>query len=356
MSLRIQPVATDLYLPLAEAGETLDPYTVHTYYFGCTVPSAGIGAYIYLRAQPTFGLCQGGVVVFRGLDNTVVLDAEYHDYRATMPWPEVDGNVIRTANGLTITVVVPGELIRMHYASPDGTTSLDLEQRAITPLIARGHIVPGEEDHHAGARREPGGIEQFMQATGSLVLRGERHDVDCLAVRDRSWLQVRGENPGGAKKSPPIGWTPISFGEELSLNVTSIENRDTGPAWLGIYGIPDGAPTHYSGWISRSGQTRAVARVRRNVLEYHPSQHAALRQELEIEDERGETYRFRGEAVAMSAMHSWPNIAFHDSVYRWTDERGRVTHCTYQEIWYDDYQRAMKARAAAHPRQTVQAR
>jgi hypothetical protein len=347
MSLALQPGATDLFVPLAEEGEVLDPYTVHTHYFVFSIPEAGIGAYVYLRLQTAFGLSQGGPVIFRGLDNTALLDAEYHDYRATMPWPQVEGNVIRVANGYTITVVEPGALIRLQYASPDGRTSFDLEQRAISPLVARGHIVPGEEDHHAGARREPGGIEQFMQVTGELVLHGERHEVDCRAVRDRSWLQVRGEDPGGVRRSPPIGWTPISYGEELSLNVTSIENRDTGPAWLGVYDVPDDAPTFYSGWVARGGETRAVARVRRNVLAYHPTQFAALRQELEIEDEQGEVYRFTGEAIAMATMHSWPNIAFHDSVYRWTDEQGRTTHCTYQEIWFDEYQRAMKARRAA---------
>ncbi|MCW3015095.1 MAG: hypothetical protein JWO02_2187 [Solirubrobacterales bacterium] len=344
MSLALQPGATDLYLPVAEAGEVLDPYTVHTYYFGFSVPEAGIGAYLYFRAQPAFGLSQGGPVIFRGLDNTALLDAEYHDYRATMPWPQVQGNTITTANGYVITVLEPGELIRLQYTSPDGTTSFDIEQRAISPLVARGHIVPGEEDHHAGARREPGGIEQFMHATGELTLRGERFDVDCLAVRDRSWLQVRGEEPGGARRSPPVGWTPISFGPDLSLNVTSMENKDTGPAWLGVYDVPDDAPTFYSGWIARGEETRAVVRVRRNALEYHPFQYSVTRQELEIEDDQGEVYRFTGEALAMTPMHSWPNIAFHDSLYRWTAEDGRTAHGTYQEIWWDDYQRAMAAR------------
>ena len=31
--------------------------------------------------------------------------------------------------------------------------------------------------------------------------------------------------------------------------------------------------------------------------------------------------------------------------YRWEDEQGRVTHCTYQEVWFDRYQRAVKARS-----------
>jgi hypothetical protein len=345
MSLALQPGSTDLHLPRAEPGEALDPYTVHTYYFGLSVPEAAIGAYIYVRAQPAFDLSQGGVVVFRGLDNEALLDAEHHDYRATMPWPEVDGSRVTLANGLEIDVVEPGERILVRYTSPDGATRLEVEQRAISPLVARGHVVPGEEDHHASAAKEPGGIEQFMHCTGELVLRGERFDVDCLAVRDRSWSQIRTEDPGGAKPSPPIGWTPISFGEELSLNITSMEDPDTDPAWKDVYDIPEGTPTFYVAWIASDGETRAVRRVRRNVLAYHPTQHVALRQELEVEDEHGETYRFTGEAIAMSPMHSWPNIAFHDSVYRWTDEQGRVAHGTYQEIWWDAYQRAMTRRA-----------
>ena len=55
----------------------------------------------------------------------------------------------------------------------------------------------------------------------------------------------------------------------------------------------------------------------------------------------------RGEAIASASLPAWPNTSFHDSVYRWEDAEGRVTHATYQEIWFDTYQRAMVARAAA---------
>lgn len=338
-----QPGDTDLFLPRPAKGEEMHPYTVHTHYFGLSVPEAGIGAYIYLRCQPAFDLSQGGVSVFRGMDNVALLDADYHDYRVTMPWPEIDGNVIRVANGLTIDVIEPGEVINVRYESPDGTTKLDVEQRAITPLLARGHIVPGEDDHHDDPHRESGGIEQFMHCTGELTLRGERFDVDCKAVRDRSWLQIRGEDPGGARKSPPLGWTPMCFGD-FAFNAVSFEAKDTDPAWLGVYDIPDDTPTSFYSWVVRDGDIRKLEHVRRDVLEYEPRMHAAARQVVEATDSAGDTYRFTGEAVSMAAMYSWPNVGFHDSLYRWTDEEGREAFCTYQEIFYDDYQRAMKAR------------
>lgn len=346
MAIATQPGTTDLHLPLPAPGETVDPYTVHTHYFGLTVPEVGLGAFIYARYQPAFPLCQGGVVLFRGTENRTVLDAVHHDYRTTMPWPETTDTAITLPNALRIESVEPGQVLRITYTSPDGATTIDVEQRAITPLLARGYIMPGEDDHHdRDGGTPPGGIEQFMRCTGEVVVRGERFDVDCLAVRDRSWSQIRREDPGGARRHPPLGWTPMSFGEDLSLNATSVEHPDGDPAWAGIYELDPDRPLHHESWIVRDGEPRRVVDVRRTVHARHPRTFMPVRQDLEVTDEAGETLRFTGEAIAISPVHAWPNIAFHDSVFRWTDERGRVTHCTYQEVWYDEFQRAMTARA-----------
>lgn len=343
MSLALAPGSTDLLLPRGQPGDHTHPYTVHTYYFGFTIPEAGIGGYLYFRAQPAFGLCQGGPVIYRGLDNTELLDAEFHDYRATMPWPTITDTTITVPNGYVIEWLEPGRLARLRYRSPDGAVRFELEQRAITPLLARGHIVPGEDDHHARAVDQPGGSEQFMHVTGELELRGERHSVDCLHVRDRSWNQVRTEDPGGARPHPPLGWTPICFGADLALNTTSIEPEDSDPAWKGLYQLPDGAQPFFNSWVVRNGEPRRLVSVRRTVHRYHPILHCALEQELEAADDTGERYHFGGHALALAPMHSWPNIAFRDSVFRWknlTDDR--VAHCTYQEICYDTYIRAQR--------------
>jgi hypothetical protein len=315
------------------------------------VPAAQIGAYLYFRAQPGLGLCQGGPVIFRGLDNAALLDAAYHDYRSTMPWPTIRGNTITTAAGYRIEWVLPGHLARLTYTSPDRSTSFDLEQQAISPLLARGHVIPGENDHHdtddAGSGRAPGGSEQFMHVTGTLTLRGETFDVDCYNVRDRSWNQIRTEDPGGAQPIPPLGWTPICFGADLAFNTTSIELPDTSPAWAKFYDLPKGFDPSVYSWVVVDGEPLRLTHVRRNVHEYHPVLLAATKQEIDAEDERGGRYHFLGEAIAMNPVHSWPNIGFCDSVYRWTADDGRVTHCTYQEIFYDLYVQGMRAKARA---------
>jgi len=196
---------------------------------------------------------------------------------------------------------------------------------------------------------EPGGTEQFMHCVGDLVVRGERYDVDCFAARDRSWRQVRTEDQGGARPMPPVGWSPMYFGQDLVFNQISFEPEDTAPAWSGLFTVPSDAPTHHYAWVYSDGEVREITKVRRDVLEYHPSSYVAIKQEIEAEDEDGRSYRFTGDAIAASAIPAWPNAGFNDSVFRWEDERGRVTHCTYQELWADTYQRAMTQRSRRAP-------
>jgi hypothetical protein len=344
VTLRTHPAETDLLLPLPATGETWDPHLIHTHYFGFSVPDAQIGAFLYVRYQPAFPLSQGGVCVFQGTDNVEYTDIAYLDYEITMPWPRVEGTTITTDNGLCIDFLEPGRTARISYRSGDGGTSIDVVAEAVTPLLARGHVMPGEEAHHDVAR-EPGGTEQFMHMTGELVLDGTRHPVDCYAPRDRSWRQTRVERRG-AVASPPVGWSPMYFGPDLIFNQISFEPLDTNPAWAGLYDVGD-RPSHHFAWIQRGEETRSITRVRRNVLEYHPRIHLPMRQEITAQDECGEVYRFRGEAIACASLPAWPNTSFHDSVYRWEDEQGRVAHATYQELWFDRYQQAMKRRSLA---------
>ncbi|WP_205698868.1 tyrosine protein kinase [Conexibacter sp. SYSU D00693] len=345
MALETHPAASDLWLPLPEDGAAWEPHTIHTHYFGFSIPEAEIGAFLYVRYQPAFPLCQGGVCLFRGRGNVQVTDMDFVDYEMTMPWPAIDGHSITTANGLRIELLEPGRVARISYTSNDGRTSLDVTQTAVTPLFARGHVMPGE-DERQDASMAPGGSEQFMHVTGELVLRGERFAVDCHAPRDRSWRQVRVERQG-AVPVPPVGWSPMWFGDDLVLSQVSFEAPDTDPAWAGIYQVPPDRPTHHFAWIVVDGEARDVRSVRRDVLERDPFTYMALRQELELVDETGAAHRFSGEALATATLPAWPNVSFHDSVFRWQDERGRTTHASYQEIWFDDFQRAMRDRFLA---------
>jgi hypothetical protein len=297
MAIAIHPPETDLIVPLPGPDEHWDPHTIHTHYFGIEIPEAEIGAFIYFRYMPYFPLCQGGPIIYQGMNNLATTDAAFHDYEITMPWPQIDGNRITMANGISVEFDEPGSHCRIAYTSTDGRTKLDVEARAVTPLKARGHVVPGEELHTG---QESGGTEQFMHYTGELVLHGERYDVDCVMPRDRSWRQVRAESRD-ANLHPPVTWTPMYFGDDFAFNQVGIESPDTHPAWEGIYDIPAGAPTHH----------------------------------------------FEGRPIAFCPIMMWPNISAFDSIFRWEDGHGRVCHGTVQTMHVEAFAHKLKAARAS---------
>jgi hypothetical protein len=119
LSTAVHQPETDLIVPLPN-GERWDPHTIHTHYFGLSVPEAQLGAFIYVRYQPAFPLCQGGVCIFRGFDNVSPLDIDFLDYQLTMPWANIEASTITTANGLRIEFLEPGRTARVTYCSNDG--------------------------------------------------------------------------------------------------------------------------------------------------------------------------------------------------------------------------------------------
>src|ERR1700738_4484112 len=136
MAFATHPPDTDLIVPLPD-GEQWHPHTIHTHYFGFSIPEAEIGAFLYVRYMPYFPLCQGGVCIFQGTENVAPIDIAFLDYEMTMPWPKIDGRVIQTANGLRIEFLEPRSSARITYASKDGETALDVTQTAVTPLLVR---------------------------------------------------------------------------------------------------------------------------------------------------------------------------------------------------------------------------
>lgn len=335
---------TDMLLALPQNGETWDSHTVHTHYFGFDIASEGIGAFLYIRHMPAFPLAQGGVVIFQGNENNDIFDCAFVDYELTMPWVSVDGHTIRLDNGYQIEFLELGKKARLTYESHDGKCKFDVTQTAISPLVSRGHIIPGEEIN-SDSSRTPGGTEQMMHCTGFLELNGKRYDVNCYPARDRSLNQIRTEARRKAKIVPPVGYTPMAFGEDLIFCQTGFEDPEKDPVWKGLYKLPDGIPTHHFAWCYENGTQIGVDRISRKVHEYHPETHAAMRQTVEGHLSDGRVMKFEGQAVGMSRILAWPNATIRVGVYRWEDEQGRIATNTYQEMWFDqEFQHFMNAR------------
>jgi hypothetical protein len=335
LPFREQPPESDLWIPRPQEGDLWERYTTHTHYFGFCIPEEKIGVFIYVRYLPVINISAGGVCAFQGLENHRPLDCDYIDFYNTLPYPKIEGNVITVENGIKINFLEPGKKVQLTYKSKDGKTSFDVVQTAISPLLPRGYCVPGEETD-TKPEQTPGGSEQAMHCVGDFILEGTPYKIDCYPMRDRSWRQVRTEEEVIA---PPFGWTPMSFGKDICFNQSSWEAPGTNPIWKGVYKVDETKPTFMFAWIVVEGDVRDIVRVKRDVKRYHPTLFFAVEQEVEAEDVKGNIYYFKGEAIALAQLPSWPNLQIFDSVYKWTDDKGRVTYCTYQEAWWGRFQR-----------------
>ncbi|KEF51085.1 uncharacterized protein A1O9_12867 [Exophiala aquamarina CBS 119918] len=338
-----QPLESDLWIPKPKDGEKWETHTIHTHYFGFSVPEEKIGVFIYVRYLPVLDVNSGGVCVFQGIDNVHFLDLEHMNYLNHMPYPVKDRNTISVANGITLDFIEPGRKVRLTYKSKDEKVHFDVLQTAVSPLFARAHVMPGEEED---GKKEltPGGTEQFMHCTGDLTLYGKTYKVDCYPARDRSWRQVRTEDEQNA---PPFGWTPMYFGPDLCFNYSGWEDPDKHPIWKGVYPVEEKSPFLFA-WLLVDGKLRHAKRVSREVTRYHPTLFSAMEQNIEVEDDQGAIWRFKGEAIAMAQLPSWPNFQIFDSVYKWTDEKGRVTHCAFQEAWWARFHRYRHGKTWEH--------
>lgn len=317
---------------------------MHTHYHGFAIPEHKIGVFIYIRYQPVFNLATAGTCIFQGMDNDSPLEVEHSNFVLTNPYPEFVDNAVEV-NGLRVHFIEPGKKIHIQYKSKDGKVSYDIVQTAVSPLMPRGFVVPSEA-MHTKTGMKPGGSEQTMHCVGKLHLNGRDFDVDCYPARDRSWRQTRTEDD--VPTTPPFSWSPMCFGEDLSFNSVGVEDPNSNPIWEGVYAFPKSKPSHHYGWVVVNGEARNLTTVKRHVSEYHPTLHAATKQTIEAVDEKGQVYRFKGEAVAMANLPAWPNLFFVDSVYCWTDERGRKSYITYQEGWYAKNHRFRKGRLEGH--------
>jgi hypothetical protein len=271
---------------------------------------------------------QGSVQIFQGLDNTCVLDMAHLDYSMTLPWPQVDGPTISTCRGYRIEFGELGRKMRISYRSADGRAAFELEQTALSPLVGRAAVIPGEDHLRA---LQPGGSEQFMHCVGELTLHGRTYEIDCTTIRDRSWNQDRNEDRRG-RFDAPVCWTPVYFDDGLYFNQVGFETTGEGPGALFSF-------------VGRGDEIRELIRVERTVTEIHSSLYFPLAQEIVAEDSHHRVLRMSGRAIAASPIVAWPHAFAYDSVYRWETDAGAVGYGPCQGIWFEEYQHTMKNRA-----------
>lgn len=265
------------------------PWETETFWSSFNIPERKMSGWFYnqmLANQGETGLCNGGAFVWNDQD-----EAPYSQMVKGVPLARPrDLNDIALPNGNHIKTLVP--CTRYSVRRFD-------KGRFECELFFEGIMAPNP--HPAGTWPFLKGrhFDQAMHVTGELVLNGEKIEIDCLSVRDRSWSprppfsMSTGDTPKPDPDAPPKPRRPARsvgyvFGTASandaflaytsSIEGETVERLDTG------FLVRDGVWAHLV-----SGERRCVV---------DPDREWIWRIELEAVDTLGRSLQATGELIS----------------------------------------------------------
>jgi hypothetical protein len=276
-------------------------WETETAWFSFHHPGRRLGGWLYTMARPNIGTVAGGAWVW---DDTACLpwDVLYSANYSALPLPrDQDLHDITLPTGVSMRVLEPTMSYALGYADAD---RLQLSLRfdgvmAPEPLTAVGSTFGSA--HH---------FDQFGRVTGRIEVHGEPIDIDCLAMRDRTW----GPRPEHRPRQAAYVTAAASEGHGF-LAVTNTR--------------PDGDPVAH-GFLRRDGEVVSLAEGERRVARDH--EEGWVREvTIDAVDTRGRRLRAVGEPVSRMIInrHTFIDI---NSLVRW-DLDGEEAWGEDQDMW-----------------------
>jgi hypothetical protein len=173
-----------------------------TVWFWFYAPERKLGGWLYNYVRPNIGVAGGGCFLW---DDTTHFHMEvpyYASYNALELPRDRDLRDFTFPSGTAVTVLEPLRRYRLTHRDREWI-DVRLEWEAIMdPFVSVG-------DDSLAARH----FDQFGRIYGTIVLHGESIDIDCLAIRDRTWSprSERWKDGGG------YGYTNGAASAELSF-------------------------------------------------------------------------------------------------------------------------------------------
>ncbi|HKE72252.1 MAG TPA: hypothetical protein VKB57_01480 [Acidimicrobiales bacterium] len=243
-----------------------------TSWFWWFVPEHRLGGWFYNWVRPNVGTSGGGAWVW---DDTTFFHMEvpyYACYSNLRLQPDRDLRDFTYPSGVSVRAVEPLMRYRLGYRDRD-LVDIDLEFAAVMPpWVGRLTGDPAVATH----------LDQVGRVTGRMVLRGRDHEVDCLAIRDRTW------SPRPERwKDGKVGYCNACNGEVGFLAQSAAGTRGQ-----------TGDRVH-SGYFVKDGRRAAVVDGVREI-ERDP-EHGFLRR-ITVEAEDGDGRRFMAVGTGLSRM------------------------------------------------------
>lgn len=288
-------------------------YWTETSWWAFSIPERRLSGTVYNLFRPNLGIVASGVYIWDHTSRSDV-DALYQRQLWHLEIPDGAGPCdISLASGLIIEMLEPLRRHRLRYDDDAGRCRFDLLSEAVGQphpvTIGYGTDTPGT-----------GHFDQTIRVTGTLELNGERMDVDCLALRDRSW-HLRSEL---GMQQFTVGYTYGAASPELAFHVLFHVQADDPSS-----SVDDAAAI--TGFLTRDGVLHDVVGGRRRVLAREDG--VPLRVALEIVDDTGRTLRAEGEAHNRFLFHGSPFNPCWFTLMRWTFDDGTEGWGEDQDCW-----------------------
>ncbi|MGB1879900.1 MAG: DUF7065 domain-containing protein [Gammaproteobacteria bacterium] len=278
-----------------------DWWATETAWFSFHHPGRRLGGWFYTMVRPNIGTVAGGAWVW---DDSAHLPWEVL-YSANYSALELDRGQdlddCRLPTGVGIKVLEPTHRYALTYDDAE-RFSADLEFTGVMPpepLAAVGSTFGSA--HH---------FDQFGRVAGELVIHGERLEIDCIGMRDRTWGRRPEDRPRQA------------------AYVTGAADPEHG--FLAVTNTRDGRDAIAYGFLRRAGVTRGLAEGERRV-ERNGENGWVERITIEGRDVDGNAFFARGEVVSRIVInrHTFIDI---NGLVRW-DLNGVEAWGEDQDMW-----------------------
>jgi hypothetical protein len=266
-----------------------DPYWTETCWFTFTVPERRLSGQLYPFFRPNQRVTAGGAYFWddRGNEPWNCLYAKNFWH---LPMPDQPLSDLTLANGIRYRCVEPLTRYELAYDDPDGDElHVELTFSAVTP------------PHHLGQSH----LDQPGRYQGTIVLRGERIDVDSYGFRDRSW-GVRSQFGQGLASSP-ARHGGYSYATASPRDAFHTITMDFGAGCNSIHG-----------YLIRDGEWAKLASATREVVERAPDTGFPRRVRIDGVDELGRELHAEGRCLNQLAFPINPNLFTVNCLTEWT--------------------------------------
>jgi hypothetical protein len=274
---------------------TDQPYWSESSWFSWAIPEKNINGAFYNHFRPNMNCMLAGPFMW-DLSGEYAWNCLFWDWQAMRVLPEgrygvnYDKYDWESPWGMSTRVVEPLKRYRLRYDKPE--FQLDLEFEAIC------------EPNEIGAKTDHGlknaynfHFEQPGRIRGTVVLRGERFEVDGFSIRDGS------HGPRFLESTTPGGYTWSTADAKTGWHVLAVDPR--GSRDCDIVG----------GYILRDGELSSIMKGVRRVLARNGARPSEV--EIEAEDARGRKLHARGRVRVPSTFTPFPDRGMYWQQFAW---------------------------------------